>query len=515
MYCGDETGSFVGDVGSHVSRFGYGGEDAPKYVVPSYIARSAQQPPITCYNPRLAADSDLTPALRMATCKDYSQPVTDPSCYLPQGDQIEDWDAYEQLWQSSFDALSVRDTLKHTKGGSSYKASKENANTETTASTATNTVASTTIQSTAQHGQGQCVHPLLVVSPGCTHRMQMGETSKNSHRKELQKITELMMETMNCRALFIAPTAMLAAFSLGRQTALVVDVGAGGCKVTPVVDGLLLKQSQRRSGRGGDWLGNMQWKALLQHRQHNENDKPGVVRARYQMHPKYNAAAEKVGIFHRWAMQDLMYEFRTSGHVHLASWCSDPTVPFAQSTFEGNAAKPDDAMEVETSSSNAKSTTYTLPDGTEIDLTSPVGKDLCRTPELLFTDDLPFGSIADSSTTPAATNQHKTLSNLPVHKLIHESLSAVGDIDTRKDLATSILLCGAASHGLEQRLSWEVSQTTTFKTKVLASRFSVERSCAAWIGGSILTSLGSFQQLWLSRDEYDEYGATLAVQRFP
>lgn len=30
MYCGDETGAFVGDCGSSTSRFGYGGDDSPK-----------------------------------------------------------------------------------------------------------------------------------------------------------------------------------------------------------------------------------------------------------------------------------------------------------------------------------------------------------------------------------------------------------------------------------------------------------------------------------------------------
>jgi actin-related protein len=29
----------------------------------------------------------------------------------------------------------------------------------------------------------------------------------------------------------------------------------------------------------------------------------------------------------------------------------------------------------------------------------------------------------------------------------------------------------------------------------------------AWIGGSILASLGTFQQMWISRQEWDEEGA--------
>ena len=33
-----------------------------------------------------------------------------------------------------------------------------------------------------------------------------------------------------------------------------------------------------------------------------------------------------------------------------------------------------------------------------------------------------------------------------------------------------------------------------------------ERKYSAWIGGSILSSLSTFEQEWITRDEYDEYG---------
>jgi actin-related protein len=103
--------------------------------------------------------------------------------------------------------------------------------------------------------------------------------------------------------------------------------------------------------------------------------------------------------------------------------------------------------------------------------------------------------------------------------MIHASLTAVGDVDARKELASNILVTGGSSlfPNFEQRLSYEVPRlvSSAFKTRVTASKYPVERLCATWIGGSILTSLGSFQQLWLSKAEYEEYGAALAVQRFP
>ena len=53
------------------------------------------------------------------------------------------------------------------------------------------------------------------------------------------------------------------------------------------------------------------------------------------------------------------------------------------------------------------------------------------------------------------------------------------------------------------------------KPKVAAPMNSTERRFAVWIGGSILASLGSFQQMWLSRAEYDEHGKSLIHRRSP
>merc|ERR1711962_262717 len=45
--------------------------------------------------------------------------------------------------------------------------------------------------------------------------------------------------------------------------------------------------------------------------------------------------------------------------------------------------------------------------------------------------------------------------------------------------------------------------TTTIKIKIIAPP---ERKYSVWIGGSILASLSTFQQMWISKQEYDECG---------
>lgn len=51
------------------------------------------------------------------------------------------------------------------------------------------------------------------------------------------------------------------------------------------------------------------------------------------------------------------------------------------------------------------------------------------------------------------------------------------------------------------------------QAKVVPSLLALERQHAAWLGGSILGICGSFQQLWISREEYQEHGSGIHRQR--
>ncbi|KAL3942094.1 MAG: hypothetical protein SGBAC_003661 [Bacillariaceae sp.] len=479
MYFGDETGSFIGEIGSHTCRFGYGGEDNPKYVVPSYVSDKKRMSS-SCLTPR-AASQELGSILRMPQeeLSGASAPMLEPNAFLRQGDMVQDWDNLQVAWNEGMDALRSKDTMKHTKGGTPY---------------------STTIKK-HKSTDGKCIHPILAITPGFTQFDGYGpKYSASVKREQYAKYMEIVMEHLEATSLFLAPAPMLAAFSLGRQNALVVDVGAGGCRVTPVIDGHILQHSQRRNGRGGDWLGHVTWKAML------EQKLP--VTPRYQLRQK--GCIAKSRSFHDWAVQDLMYEMRTDPHVSVAAIDEAPTrLPFTNYQEAELPSSPTGSVE------EAPHSSYELPDGTSIDLTTPFGKDVTRIPELLFTETTPFAPQSSAS----SSTDLQTLSNAPLHHLIRESLLAVGDVDARKDLVGSICLSGASSvfPNLDSRLSAELAALLPgfVKPKVVASRNSVERRYAAWIGASILTSLGSFQQLWMSRAEYFEYGATMGVQRFP
>ena len=40
-----------------------------------------------------------------------------------------------------------------------------------------------------------------------------------------------------------------------------------------------------------------------------------------------------------------------------------------------------------------------------------------------------------------------------------------------------------------------------------------ERKYSVWIGGSILASLSTFQQMWISKQEYDEAGPSIVHRK--
>ena len=64
---------------------------------------------------------------------------------------------------------------------------------------------------------------------------------------------------------------------------------------------------------------------------------------------------------------------------------------------------------------------------------------------------------------------------------------------------------------IETRLQKEliVLAPSSMRIKILAPP---ERKYSVWIGGSILASLSTFQQMWISKQEYDE-GGPQVVQR--
>ncbi|KAL8456056.1 hypothetical protein Emag_000131 [Eimeria magna] len=87
-----------------------------------------------------------------------------------------------------------------------------------------------------------------------------------------------------------------------------------------------------------------------------------------------------------------------------------------------------------------------------------------------------------------------------------------------RDLLSVMILTGGCSSipGMVERVSRELMEDPAVcagqKVRLLAAPGSLERRYSAWVGGSILSSLSSFQAAWCSREEYEEHGPAV-VQR--
>jgi len=59
--------------------------------------------------------------------------------------------------------------------------------------------------------------------------------------------------------------------------------------------------------------------------------------------------------------------------------------------------------------------------------------------------------------------------------------------------------------GISDRMTKEVSALapSSVKVKVIAPN---ERKYSVWIGGSVLSTLATFQTMWVTRQEYEECG---------
>jgi len=88
------------------------------------------------------------------------------------------------------------------------------------------------------------------------------------------------------------------------------------------------------------------------------------------------------------------------------------------------------------------------------------------------------------------------------------------DVDIRKDLYSNIVLSGGSTMypGISERMQKEIISLapSSMKIKIIAP---AERKYSVWIGGSILASLTTFQQMWISKQEYDESGAPIVHRK--
>lgn len=449
----DEVSALVLDPGSFYTRAGFAGEDVPKSVVSSYYGAvgDGQRP--------LFGDNAIhTP-----------KPNVEIRNPMGKDGTVEDWDVATKLFEYS---ITSRLT--------SWKPS----NPATNGLNDPSTDIDVNMEVVDENEKALEEHPLL-----------MTETGWNS-AKNREKSIEIAMESWGCPAFWLSRNSVLAAFAAGKATALVIDIGATNIAVTPIHDGLILRKGIQKSPLGGNWLSS-------------------------QIRTMFADAEPKI---------DLVPHYMIASKTPV-----DAGVP-AQAAFRSFASPPTDsfrAFEEERVLTEFKESvvqTWTGPGrlGSANAANGSTNEDFAKSlPGRVF--EMPTGAnqlwgverykVAEGmwdekAAFPVAGEAAPTKAQT-IPEMVRAAIAAI-DVDVRAHMLLNVVVTGGTSllSGFTDRLNAELSvMYPGLRIKIQAAGLTPERRFGSWIGGSILGSLGTFHQMWISKKEYDEFGASVVEKR--
>lgn len=379
------------------------------------------------------------------------------------------------------------------------------------------------------------------------------ESTLNDYHNKVNSM-EFFFEKLNFCAFYAVKQPTCSSFAHGRPNCLIVDIGHDLVTVTPVIDGLCLKNHVKGTNFAGNFL-NEQLKTFLKEKNityvpqfqvksksttYWENNDSVPV---YEINEKKKDVHESVIEFSfqrtlremkelllECCFEDENVEKPTDYNAELENentrWFELPNgmnVPFTQyerQKLANSLFKPNDLL------NPLEGWNENLSDGNIIKAmvknNEPTSKDyipLRRTKRNENGDGEGDDDEDDEKMEVSDIKVNETLSNQPLglSKLIQSSLDSL-DIDLKPQLANNIVLTGSTSliPRLNERINNELmTLNPSLKIRVHSAGNTIERKYSTWIGGSILASLGTFHQMWVSKAEYEEVGPDqLIVNRF-
>eukprot|EP01084_Bolivina_argentea_P311503 539210_1 len=303
-------------------------------------------------------------------------------------------------------------------------------------------------------------------------------------------MTQIMFETFNVPSYYVCIGALLTLYASDRTTGVVIESGSDVTHIVPCYDGYCLNDTVCRVDIGGrdvsDYLSTM----LKQ----KGYDFAKIV-------TDENALIENIKKIQSFVAMDYFKQ-----------------------------------MELETANIETK---YELPDGQVIN----IGTEKFQCAEILFQPQL----IGLEANKIHIINWNRMEQSVPdgIPKLIYDSIHRCDD-DIKNDLFGNIIFGGGNTmfKGFQQRLVKEINSLVSRKTLIdgfvrryylnnnkkslykdivaLMNKYTSfqpkinapsNREYSAWIGGSLLSALSTFQEMWIRTDEYDEVGPSIVHRK--
>lgn len=282
-----------------------------------------------------------------------------------------------------------------------------------------------------------------------------------------EKTYQLMFETFNTPAAYVSMQAQLALCASGRGTGVVLDCGGGVTHAVPVYEGYPLPHAIMRLDLAGNDITEYLMKILTESGHSFTNDLVGKTILRdIKEKVCFTIGRKKRAVEALDGLASPLDRVRDQGHL---------------------AFLPEELIAtIEAFAFESWPKSYTLPDGQTI----VVKTERWRAPEALFRPSL------------------VGMESQGICELLYFSIMKC-DLDIRPTLWGNAVLTGGSTlfPGFAERVHQELSglAPATARIKIIAPP---ERKYSVWIGGSILASLSTFQQMWISKEEYDEMGPT-------
>jgi actin-like protein 6A len=498
LYTGDSCAGVVVDIGGHSARFGFSGQDMPSVIVPSMVGISSEKE--STRKTYYVGQSARLPRSHMELKRPLDLGV------------IDDYDLFEALLSHGIREL----------GGPR-------------ATNDPNIIARE--------------NPLLITEPS-----QVPATQRD-------RVAEIAFERFGVPAIFLAKSAVLQAFSVGRSSALIVDIGAQTTRVSPVSDGYVLTRSCVVSevagqsvtdslsdalSKGPHLKDKTVWpRSLLNRTVRGQLSASNNISSNMDIDGADSRAPPRDSSFNQQGNSQVSSSFTSTGAPRWI-WNSQRRTDIEYTSSYRTLMTLEILDDMKKSLLNVAEVgyvesdpihtrdekSYELPDGTQLKLgwlkqyvpelhfrpevyevfKDVMGRRLTATWHLLSGMNV---SAVQRLSAPIKNPAGEVISNIaqpfPLQNMITWSLGSCHP-ELRKDLCQHIILTGGGSclTGLAQRLKWETlaAVPAAFKPRLLVPT-PIERQFGSWIGGSILSSLGTFQQMWVSKAEYEEHGSNI------